>query len=452
MIEHPAGGRDARAVPRRAALALMAAGLLAAPPRTAHAASSTMPMEDLPMTPRSSPARPRSRAALAYVGCRTTRARNARGDGIAVYRVPDDGSAWERIQLLDGLTNPSFLAFDHGRRMLYTVHGDAGEVSAFRVDAADGRLSFVNQASCRGRNPVHLVVDPSGRHLLVANHVTRDGFVSGLAVLALGPDGALGEVVDHVPISGRVGPHRVEQPFAKPHQVQFDPAGRFVAVPDKGLDLILSYRLDGEGKLHPAAERPAATREGEGPRHIAFHPSSPYAYVVNELSSTVMACRYEPGSGALRPIQELPALPDDFLGFSRAAEIEVSPDGRFVYATNRGHDSVAAFAVEPGSGRLRSVGWTGTQGETPRFFAQDPAGLHLFVANEDSDTIVRFTRDPGTGALSAGVTVARTGSPTCIVFSDRGLPAAPIWRPVPGGPPCRVAMRPARCRARCAAP
>lgn len=415
MVERPAGRPGPRAVSRRAALAVAAGGVLTGWASAAHAASSTTQMEDPPMPPRPSP-----RAGLAYVGCRTTRARNARGDGIAVYRVPEDGGAWERIQLLDGLTNPSFLAFDRARRTLYTVHGDASEVSAFRVDPEDGRLVFLNQASCRGRNPVHLVVDPSGRYLLVANHVTRDGYVSSLAVLALAADGALGAVVDHRPIDGKVGPHRIEQPFAKPHQVQFDPAGRFVAVPDKGLDLILSYRLDTEGRLHAAGEAPAATREGEGPRHVAFHPERPFAYVVNELSSTVMACRYEPESGALRPIQEVTALPDDFFGFSRAAEIEVSPDGRFVYASNRGHDSIAVFAVDAQSGRLRAAGWAGTQGETPRFFTQDAAGRHLFVANEDSDTIVRFARDADTGALTAGVTVARTGSPTCIVFRDPG--------------------------------
>ncbi len=134
-----------------------------------------------------------TRSRIVYVGCRTTRERNARGDGITVYGAPDDGAAWEVIQRLDGLVNPSFLAFDHARRTLYTVHGDGSDVSSFRVDAREGRLTFINRVGCRGKNPVHLVVAPSGRHLVVANHLTVGPHVSSLAVLAIGADGELGE-------------------------------------------------------------------------------------------------------------------------------------------------------------------------------------------------------------------------------------------------------------------
>lgn len=357
-----------------------------------------------------------NQARLAYVGCRTTRERNARGDGIAVYRVPAGAEAWECVQVVGNLLNPSFLAFDHGRRMLYAVHGDASEVSALRIDPQDGRLSVVNQVSCRGKNPVHLVVDPSGRFLVVANHITSGPHVSSLAVLQIRPDGALGEVVDHVPLTGKVGPHRVEQPFAKPHQVVFDPAGRFLSVPDKGLDLVATYRLDEVGKLHASGAPPMHTREGAGPRHLAFHPGLPYVFVLNELSSTVMACRYAPETGAITPCQEVSALPDTFIGFSRASEIEISPDGQFVYVSNRGHDSVAVFAVDGGTGRLAAVGWVASSGRTPRFFTLDPSSQRLFAANEDSDTIVDFSRDQRTGGLSNATVVARTGSPTCIVF------------------------------------
>ncbi|GJD51791.1 6-phosphogluconolactonase [Methylobacterium crusticola] len=365
----------------------------------------------MPAQARPAPAR------FAYVGCRTTRERNARGSGIGVYRLPDSGGPWTLVQSVDGLPNPSFLAFDRERHMLYAVHGDASEVSAFRVAPGDGRLAFVNGVTCRGRNPVHLAVDPSGRFLVVANHITAGAYVSSLAVLPIGAGGTLGEVIDHVPLAGTIGPHRTEQPFAKPHQVVFDPAGRFLAVPDKGLDLVTTFWLDADGRLRAASPPPARAREGAGPRHLAFHPRLPQVFVLNELSSSVMACGYDAETGAIAPRQEVSALPDTYIGFSRASEIEVSRDGRFVYASNRGHDSIATFAVDPDTGRLSPVGWVAAEGTTPRFCALDPSGERLFAANEDSDTIVSFPRNALTGCLSGGTVVARTGSPTCILFA-----------------------------------
>ena len=354
---------------------------------------------------------------LAYVGGRTSRERNARGDGINVYRVAPDGEPWTHLQLVGDLINPAFLAFDRTRRTLYTVHGDSSEVSAFRIDPASGRLAFLNRQSTGGRNPVHLTVDPTNRFLVVANHVTTPTMESGLAVLALAPDGALGELADLVALKGKLGPRRVEQPYPKPHQVQCDPAGRFIIVPDKGRDVVESYTLSAEGKLKLAAPPVPHAQEAAGPRHIAFHPSRPFGYVINELNSTVTAYRFDAATGALAPFQVLPALPDDFVGDSRAAEIGVSTDGRFVYASNRGSDTIAAFEVDPRSGRLNARGWHPSGGKTPRFFALAPGGGHLFVANEESDTIVALKVDAKAGTLSAPSVVAKVGSPTCIVFS-----------------------------------
>lgn len=352
----------------------------------------------------------------AYVGCRTSRERNARGDGITIYAI-HPGGEWEQIQLVGELVNPSWLGFDRTGRMLYAVHGDGTEISAFAIDRGNGRLAAVNRASTQGKNPVHLVVDSTNRFIVIANHLTVDPYVSNLAVLALRPDGSLGDLVDLVPLIGQPGPHRVEQAFAKPHQCVLDPADRFISVPDKGLDVVHTFRLDEGGKLHRIAGAPAASREGEGPRHMAFHPALPYAYVLNELSSTVMACRYDPNSGTLTPIQEVSSLPDSFISFSRASEIELSGDGRFAYASNRGHDSIGTFAVDAATGRLAAVGWTESGGKTPRFFTIDPSGKCLFVANEDSDTIVRFDRDAEGGTLTNLTIVAGTGSPTSIVLS-----------------------------------
>jgi 6-phosphogluconolactonase len=350
---------------------------------------------------------------FAYVGSRTTRERNARGDGINVYRVDAPTGGWTHVQLVDGLLNPSFLALDRSGRFLYCVHGDASEISAFSVDPGTGRLTFINQASTQGKNPVHLSVDPSNRFIVVANHVT-----SNLALLPRHEDGSVGKLVDLVVLDGKIGPHRVEQPFAKPHQVEFDPSGRFIVIPDKGLDCIFTYRLDETAGTLNAVDAPAApAREGAGPRHVAFHPSGVIAYVVNELDSTVTAYRLNPERGSMTPLQVLSALPDTFVGHSRAAEIMVSKDGRFVYASNRGHDSIAIFSIDQPSGQLTNVGWVASQGRTPRFFTFDPSGIWLFVANEDSDTVVTFRIDPQTGLPSLMGEAVQTGSPVCIIFA-----------------------------------
>jgi 6-phosphogluconolactonase len=347
-----------------------------------------------------------------YVGCRTTRERNARGDGINVYRMNSVSGRWVHIQLLDGLLNPSFLAINRSGTRLYTVHGDSNEVSSFRIDQTTGRITALNRQSTEGRNPVHLAFDASERFLVVANHVT-----STVAVLPVDENGAVGQLTDLVPLTGKNGPHRVEQPFPKPHQVVFDQDRRFMIIPDKGLDCVFSFCLDSEsGKLVAADPGRVTTRENAGPRHAAFHPQMPWAYVLNELDSTITAYGYDRETGGLSPFQLLSSLPDTYTGDSRAAELEVSADGRFVYVSNRGFDSIGVFSVDPGTGRLRPSQWVASGGKTPRFFATDPTGRFAYVANEDSDAIVCFERDTSSGKLSATEHIVQTGSPVCILF------------------------------------
>jgi 6-phosphogluconolactonase len=349
----------------------------------------------------------------AYVGCRTTRERNARGDGINLFHVDAESGEWTHRQLVGDLPNPSFLCFDRRQRFLYTVHGDGSDVSAFRIDPASGRLSFINRRSTGGKNPVHLAVDPGNRFMVIANHLT-----STLALLSIDPDdGAIGPVRDLATLGGRIGPHRVEQPFAKPHQAEFDRQGRFIIVPDKGLDRVFTFRIDGSaGRLVASEQGSVSAREASGPRHVALHPRTAFAYVLNELDSTIAVHRYDGEAGALEPVQILPCLPDTFTGNSRAAEIAVSADGRFVYASNRGSNTIAVFAADEGTGRLAPVQWAPSGGRTPRFFTFDPAGHFLFVANEDDDIIQRFRADAATGRLTADGVAARTGSPVCMVF------------------------------------
>jgi 6-phosphogluconolactonase len=352
-------------------------------------------------------------AYFAYVGSRTTRERNARGDGINVYRVAADTGRWAHIQLIAGLANPSYLAFDRGRRFLYAVHGDLSDISAFRIEPATGKLTHLNSVSTFGKNPVHLTVDPTNRCVVIANHIS-----STLAVLRRNADGSLGGLADEVTLTGQIGPHRTEQPFSKPHQLVYDRSERYLVVPDKGLDQVFTFQLDAAtGKLTQVAAGTPRARDGSGPRHVAFHPAKDFAYVVGELDSTVTAYRFDPTTGTLTPFQLVTTLPDTFVGNSRASEIALSRNGGFLYASNRGHDSVATFAVDQSTGRLTPHGWTDSQGKTPRFFALDPAGRFLFVADEDSDRIVSFRADDPSGALVASGDTVGTGSPVCIVFA-----------------------------------
>ncbi|WHO72391.1 lactonase family protein [Rhizobium sp. BT03] len=343
---------------------------------------------------------------VAYVGARTTRTRNARGNGLNVYRL-GPVAEWTHVQLLE-MENPSFLAFDRSGCFLYTVHGDADRVSAFAVDRASGELVLLNEQSTGGRNPVHLSFDPANRFLVVANHVT-----SSLALMPRNEDGTIGALCDLAGIVGEVGPHRAEQPFPKPHQVEFDPSGRWIVVPDKGIDQILVYEIDA-GALKAVSTCPA--REGAGPRHVAFHPAGDLAYVVNELDSTVAAYRFDARSGRLTPFQIVSALDESFTGNSRAAEIAVSPDGRFVYASNRGSDTIAAFAIDD-AGALKRIGSWPTAGRTPRFFTLLEDGV-LLAANEDSDTITAFDIDAASGSLVAKRATLSVGSPVCILVKE----------------------------------
>jgi len=347
----------------------------------------------------------------AYVGSRTTRERNARGEGISIFEVDARGGTLALVDVVRDLVNPSFLALSANGEFLYTVHGDRSEVSAFKVDRATGRLAFINRESTEGRNPVHLALDPSGRHLVVSNHIG-----ASLAVLPVNADGSLAPLSQLVTLEGPIGPHRVEQQQAKPHFNPFDPTGRFVAVPDKGLDRVFIFRFE-DGRLSPAPVPFASTRESAGPRHLCFHPKTPFAYVVNELDSTVTSYRFTPATGALAPFQVLSALPQEFTGNSRASEIQIDAQGRFLYASNRGCDSIAVFRVDAATGRVEFLGAQPSEGKTPRFFTLTPDGRFMFVLNEDSDAIVTLAVNPDNGTLVP--TGARTpcGSPVCMVFS-----------------------------------
>ena len=364
----------------------------------------------------------------AYVGCRTTRKRNARGRGLNVYRLEDGPSgSWTQIQEVVDLVNPSYLTFDQTGGMLYVVHGDQSEVSAFRVDRQTGTVAFLNRQSTYGLNPVHLAVDPSNRFLMVANYAT-----GSLALLPLASNGALEPVCDLLLLPGETGPHRQQQSFSHPHQVLLDPAGSCFIVPDKGLDTTFIVEIDGDrGALKLDLSRSMAARPGAGPRHAVFHPTAPMLYLVNELDSTVTTCKYDAAPRTLNPLELVSTQPADFFGSNSGAAIAILPSGRFAYVSNRGDDSVAIFAVDPESRRLSAIGWVPTRGTMPRFMTLNPSGELLFVANEGSDTIVPFHVDQQSGALSPTGLAIETGSPVCILFSEASSDNRPSLIPTP---------------------
>ena len=358
-------------------------------------------------------ARAQSQPLYAYVGCYTTPERHGRGDGIHVYQVEPDSGAWSHVQHVGGLVNPSFLIASRDQRFLYASHGDENYATAFAIDSATGHLNRLNQADTGGGNGAHLALHPAGRHLVVANYASGT-----VAVLPVRADGTLANHTQLVKLEGEPGPHRTEQTSSHPHHIVFHPSGNFVIVPDKGLDRVFAFRFDAAaGKLTPAAQPSAATRPGYGPRHAAFHPTLPVAWVVNEISSMVATYAWEAKGGGLRAVQILPSLPEDFTGRNTLAEIAVSPNGQFVYCSNRGHDSVAVFKTDARTGRLTPAGWTPTRGKTPRYIGFDPAHRFLYATNEQSDTVTCCRVDAETGRLTPTAQAVKNGSPVTIAWS-----------------------------------
>ncbi|MES2186482.1 MAG: lactonase family protein [Pseudomonadota bacterium] len=352
-------------------------------------------------------------AVRAYVGCRSTAARQARGRGIAVYRMPAQGP-WVLEQVLETPDNPSFLLLRPAGRVLYTVHGDGAQVSACAVDPASGALTLRGSWPCGGRNPVHLALSPQGRWLVIANYAT--GNVTSLPVDA---EGMLGAVASSLAFPGNPGPLREHQTGSHPHQAVFDPSGRWLLVPDKGLDRVFTLVLDEKtGQLSLAAQ--ALFPPGSGPRHLVFHPDRLRLFVAGELDCSVHACRFDPRTGVLLTEQSLPTVPPDASAGSSAAGIVLSQDGRRLYVSNRGHGSVAHFACATGVG-LHPEGWSSSGGRTPRFITLAPGGATVVALNEDTDSIVALG-SAQVRAPQAPYILAFTGSPVCAVFTEGSTP------------------------------
>jgi 6-phosphogluconolactonase len=355
-------------------------------------------------------------ATIAYVGTYTN---NPQSKGI--YALALQGSneaALAPLGVAAQVTSPSFLAVDPRHRFVFAVNEvdqsngqPGGGVSSFSIDPRSGMLTAINQQSSMGKGPCHVLVDSTGKNVLVANYGS-----GSVAVYQVAADGRLSEATCFIQHQGSsVNKSRQEGPHA--HCVALDAANRFAFVCDLGLDKVMIYRFDAQnGKITPNDPPFATVKPGSGPRHITFGRDGKFAYVNSEMASTVTVFSYDDKSGALSEVQSLSTLPPDFTGNTSTAEIAVHPSGKFLYVSNRGHDSIATFNIDQAKGTLTWVEAHPSGGKTPRHFAIDPSGKYLVMENQGTGTIVLSAIDPNSGRLTDVGKPVQVASPVCVIF------------------------------------
>ncbi|WP_040949555.1 lactonase family protein [Gorillibacterium massiliense] len=353
---------------------------------------------------------------ILYVGCYTHESR----EGIQVYRFNPSERTFQKIQSVEDLPNPSFLTFSADGKRLYAVleteESDGvpgGSACAFAIDPASGKLTLLNRENTGAAGPCHISLAPNGEYAYVANYVGE-----AVSLFSVEQDGRLSPVCDIDKHEGS-GPNQERQGEPHPHSVTPDPSGRFAVNADLGIDRLIIYRVEKTTE----GEKPRLVRHGEtelppgdGPRHMVFHPTEPYAYVANELNSTVTVLAFDRAKGSLTPLASVSTLPAPDRWNNTVAEIAISADGRFLYTSNRGHDSIAVFAVQEAGRRIEPAGHYSTGGSWPRHFTLTPDGSGLLVANQFTGNITVFRVDPDTGALQdAGVSLS-VSEPVCLRF------------------------------------
>jgi 6-phosphogluconolactonase len=361
-------------------------------------------------------AEPSTTKYLVYIGTYT--GKDSKSKGIYAYRFDAAAAELTSLGLAAETTDPSFLAVHPNGKFLYAVNetgnykGEkSGAVSAFAIDHATGKLTLLNEVSSKGADPCYITVDKTGKYVLVANYT--GGSVAVFPVLA---DGRLGEASAFIQHTGHgTNPERQEAPHA--HSIDLSPDNRFAIVDDLGLDETLLYKFDSaKGSLTLNELAFAKADPGAGPRHFALHPNGGFGYVINEMGSTVSVFGYDAAGGALHPLQTISTLPKEFTGLNEDAEIQVHPSGKFLYASNRGHDSIAVFTIDQKRGTLSLVEHAPTKGKTPRNFEIAPGGSLLFAANEESNSIVIFRIDQQTGRLTPTGKALTISQPVCVKF------------------------------------
>jgi 6-phosphogluconolactonase len=359
------------------------------------------------------------RSEFFHVGCYTA----GPEEGILTGRF-DPATGLAAISLTNpGITNPSFLIYGKSGMFIYAaIETDdfggksSGAVSAFRTDPQTGKLTLLNTVASQGAHPCHLCADSTGKYVLAANYT--GGNVAVLPVLG---DGQLGEAVDVVRHTGS-GPNKARQESPHAHSVNLSPDNRFAFVCDLGIDKIMIYRFDDStGKLTPADTPFFTTAPGAGPRHFTFSRDGRHAVVVNELDSTLTWMRYDADKGLLTEIITLTTLPGNFSGENSCADVHYHPTGDFIYASNRGHNSIAVFTFDFVSEKIKRIQNQSVMGKTPRNFAIHGTGRHLLAANEDSDSITLFELDPVSGMLAATGKKVNAGKPVCLLFRTHDI-------------------------------
>ncbi len=337
---------------------------------------------------------------------------------IHAYRLDSCSTKLESIGKQSEVENPFFLALSPDYRFLYSIHepgtfggSDAGQVSAFAFDRSSGESTLLNRQSSKGPGSCYLDVDSTGKVLVVANYTG-----GSVASLPINDDGSLGEAASFVQHEGSsVDQSRQQEPRA--HSIVIDPTNSYAIAADLGLDKILIYRLDSVAATLTRSEQPfARTLPGAGPRHFTFHPGGDYAYCINESHNSVTVFRYDSQRGWLIELQTLSTLPDDFEGISHCADLKITPDGRFLYGTNRGHDSITIFSIDQERGLLTRIDIVPSLGGGPQNLAITPDGSLLIVANMVGNNVVTFQLDRQTGKLAATGEPVDMTSPSCIML------------------------------------
>ncbi len=358
----------------------------------------------------------RSGKYLVYVGTYT--GEETKSKGIYAFRYDAATAQVTPLGLAAESTNPSFVAVHPNGKFLYAVNElgnykgpNSGGVSAFAIDRTTGKLTFLNELPSRGADPCYITVDKTGKFVLVANYTG-----GSVIVYPILEDGRLGEASAFVQHTGH-GPNAERQEGPHAHSIDLSPDNRFAFVDDLGLDELLVYKFDAaKGSLAPNDPPFAKVDAGAGPRHFTLRPDGKFAYVITEMGRSVTVFSNDAASGRLERLQTLTTLPKDFTGRNDDAEIEVSPSGKFLYASNRGHESIAVFAIDSAKGTLTTVEIASTRGKEPRSFEIDPTGKMLFAANQKSDNIVIFKIDAKTGKLIPAGQVLDVASPVCVKF------------------------------------
>jgi len=368
----------------------------------------------LPLGTRLAGAGKASKEYLVYFGTYTGKD----SKGIYACRFRPGSGKLTAVELAGETASPSFLAVDPGLHYLFAANeiGDysgtkSGSVSSFAIDRHSGKLTALSTVSSRGADPCFVSVDKTGKNVLVANYTG-----GSVAVLPVKAGGKLGEATDFKQhLGSSVDPKRQGEPHA--HSIVLSPNDRFAVVNDLGLDKLLVYRFDSQkGTLTPNNPPAGTVKPGSGPRHFAFHPNGRFGYSINEMGNTVTAFDWNGDLGTLHEIQTISTLPEGFTGENTTAEIAVHPSGRFLYGSNRGHDSIVVYAIDPAKGTLTLVEDVLTGGKEPRNFALDPTGRYLFAANQNSNTVVVFRVNPENGRLTPSGEKIEVPSPVCVTF------------------------------------